>query len=359
MNLIEISKDIIRRYQYSSGAYVASPNFGNYRYSWLRDGAFIAYAMDCVAEHNSADRFHHWVNDVVLAHSDKLKLLFAKYQQGEALTPGDFLPCRYNLDGSATHDDWPNFQLDGYGTWLWGLAEHITVTNNHHLLSRFSISIELIVTYLSVFWRLPNSDCWEENVDKIHPSTLACIHGGLSAINRLLKRESIFKVTTEIEQFLLEQAVFEGRFAKYVGSTSVDASLLWLAVPFRVFTLDHPYITNTVVVLEEELLHNGGVHRFPEDTYYGGGEWLLLSCWLGWYYSLVGRYDEATRQLQWVEQQADGQGYLTEQVLEHVNQPQYISHWENRWGKVAKPLLWSHAMYLVLSKALEVQKEVA
>lgn len=45
--------------------------------------------------------------------------------------------------------------------------------------------------------------------------------------------------------------------------------------------------------MEETILHKGGVHRFPEDTYYGGGEWLLLSCWLGWYNASVGRGDDA------------------------------------------------------------------
>ena len=34
-----------------------------------------------------------------------------------------YLPTRYTLDGELEPevDDWPNFQLDGYGTWLWAL----------------------------------------------------------------------------------------------------------------------------------------------------------------------------------------------------------------------------------------------
>jgi len=26
------------------------------------------------------------------------------------------------------------------------------------------------------------------------------------------------------------------------------------------------------------------MHRYADDTYYGGGEWVLLATWLGWYY---------------------------------------------------------------------------
>jgi hypothetical protein len=34
----------------------------------------------------------------------------------------ELLPTAYTLDGPDDHDPWWNFQLDGYGTWLWALA---------------------------------------------------------------------------------------------------------------------------------------------------------------------------------------------------------------------------------------------
>jgi NHL repeat/Glycosyl hydrolases family 15 len=37
---------IILQNQSPSGAYIASPNFPTYAYCWLRDGSFIAHAMD-------------------------------------------------------------------------------------------------------------------------------------------------------------------------------------------------------------------------------------------------------------------------------------------------------------------------
>jgi len=353
LNFAERSIEIIKENQHPGGAYVASPNFSNYKYCWLRDGAFIANAMDQVGEHESSKAFYHWVNETILRNQGKLLSLFAKEQLGEKLEPQDFLACRYTLEGLDTNDDWPNFQLDGYGTWLWGLSEHIKLTNNMQLLEQFKESIEGTIKYLSKFWRLPNSDCWEENADKVHPSTLACIYGGLAAINQFLQRTDIEDLTAAIKEFLLKEAIFQKRFVKYLGSTSVDSSLLWLTVPFNVFSPDDPYIINTVKVIEERLLHEGGVHRFPEDTYYGGGEWLLLSSWLGWYYTEVGRLPEAKKQLAWVESQTDEEGLMPEQVLHHVNDPAYIAKWEAQWGLVAKPLIWSHAMYLVLFSQLK------
>lgn len=352
MDLKQISLNLIKEYQTSSGAYVASPNFENYNYCWLRDGTFIAYSMDCVGEHQSAGLFYEWVNDVIERQDDKLNLLLKKVKEQKSLQKSDFLPCRYTLNGEETKDDWPNFQLDGYGTWLWGLCEHIRKTGDQGLLRKFEKGIELTITYLINFWDYPNSDCWEENEDKIHPSTLSCIYGGLMAINQYYKRDSIESVTNAVKDFLQKHAVTDGRFVKYIGSFSVDASLLWLSVPFNVFSVDDPLMVKTVKKMETDISFEGGVRRFPEDTYYGGGEWLLLSGWLGWYYALAGRKDEAQKQLEWVESQADENGQMAEQTLNGVNDPSYIQHWMDLWGEVAKPLLWSHALYLILQEKL-------
>lgn len=357
MNLRKISIDVIKQYQYSSGAYVACPNFENYQYSWLRDGSFIAYAMDRVGEYESAEKFYRWVHQVIGKHHEKLVKLFEKFNSGITPVSSDFLPCRYTLEGEEVKDEWPNFQLDGYGTWLWGLSQHVERTGRRELLREFSTSIDDTITYLQTFWDHPNSDCWEENEDKVHPSTLACIHGGLSSINAYLQRQDIETVTKRIKNYLENEAILENRFVKYIGSNSVDASLLWLAVPFGVYSPEHPYVTNTVKIIEERILHEGGVHRFPEDTYYGGGEWLLLSSWLGWYYASVNRWEDAKKQMLWVESQADDNGLMAEQSLAHVNDPSYIRKWTLQWGPVAKPLLWSHAMYLVLSEELSNKKQ--
>ncbi|MBL8157145.1 MAG: glycoside hydrolase family 15, partial [Anaerolineae bacterium] len=41
-----------------------------------------------------------------------------------------------------------------------------------------------------------------------------------------------------------------------------------------------------------------------------------------------------------------------EQVGSHVLAPQVVDYWVNRWGTSASPLLWSHAMYLLLTSML-------
>jgi len=110
----------------------------------------------------------------------------------------------------------------------------------------------------------------------------------------------------------------------------------------------------TIAQIEAHLRRpGGGVYRYLGDTYYGGGEWVLLAAWLGWYYTEVGEEERASELLNWVEAQADDEGHLPEQVSTHLLATDRYAEWEARWGPVAKPLLWSHAMYLILHRALE------
>jgi GH15 family glucan-1,4-alpha-glucosidase len=142
---------------------------------------------------------------------------------------------------------------------------------------------------------------------------------------------------------------------KFIGTDTIDASLLALSTPYGLFRPDDPIMTNTVRLIENMLrVDGGGVHRYAEDTYYGGGEWILLAAWLGWYYSELGMYPKARKILTWVENQADEVGDLPEQVPHHLIDPYYLETWIQSRGQIACPLLWSHAKYLILSHALNI-----
>jgi GH15 family glucan-1,4-alpha-glucosidase len=357
MDLKEKSIEIIVNNQHESGAFVASPNFETYNYSWMRDGSFIANSLDIVVKTENSRRFFDWVHKVVIKQEEKVNSLINKKLAKEPIRATDYLPTRYNLDGSETGDEWPNFQLDGYGTWLWALCQHIKKTNTEELIDKYEKSIKITLDYLLNFWYVPNYDCWEENGDKVHPSTLACIYGGLKSITEYVEDSRIDEVLRDIKTFVSDRCVVDNRISKYQGSNSIDSSLLWVAIPFGLFDINDEIFKNTVKVIEERLLHDGGVHRYPEDTYYGGGEWLLLSSWLGIYYAERGNLSDAKNILMWVEDKANERGEMTEQVLHHVNDEKYIEHWKEKWGEVANPLLWSHAMYLVLVDKIEGKKK--
>ena len=351
MDLWSRSIEVIRAGQSASGAYIASPTFPTYHYSWLRDGSFIAYGMDRAAQHDSALAFHRWVGRIVSDREAQVDELIRKDQAGEAIAPNEWLHCRFTLDGEEGQEEWSNFQLDGYGTWLWALCEHVRLTGNRALLIELDRPIRIVIRYLTRFWDRPNYDSWEEHGEHVHPSTLACLYGGLLAIGAQIPTAEISAACQQIKRYVLEHFVHGGRLTKFADGRSVDANLLWVAVPFGMLEPGHPIMAATVAELERRC-YTGGVHRYPEDTYYGGGEWLLLTAWLGWYHLKIGNRERALSLLRWVEAQADDQGLMTEQVTDRPNDPAMVQPWVERWGPVAKPLLWSHAMYLVLRAEL-------
>ncbi len=341
---------VILENQNSLGAYMASPNFRDYRFCWLRDGSFIAHAMLLAGKSDSAARFLRWVDLVILRHRRKVEKLLRMQGDGEKSGPGGYLHARYTMDGHEEGSGWPAFQTDGYGAWLWCLGEYTRRSGDTTLMRDCAESVEVTLEYLRLTWRRPCFDCWEENGGRIHPSTLACIFGGIRAVNAWLGRPELEARAVEIRQFVMSNLTADARLPKYIGSQSVDASLLWIATPFGMLAPEDPVMRATVREIEERLVEKGGVKRYPEDTYFGGGQWLLLSCWLGWHLARSGRVDRARELASWVEARADAHGHLAEQDLSATNDPSYIERWVRRSGEVAKPLLWSHAMYLVLSE---------
>lgn len=357
IDLKQRSIEIILEHQAPSGAYIASPNFPTYHYAWFRDGAFCAYAMDVVGEHESARRFHSWAARVVNSRSQRIHQALERTRRGLPLRDGDILHTRFTLQGAdvprdASEWEWPNFQLDGFGTWLWALAEHRRLTQTD-LEDGCLQAAGLTADYLTALWQQPCFDCWEEFPDRIHTHTLAAIYGGLHAYARLSGSDQSTSLQA-IQKRIFDNCLADGHFIKYPGTSQVDASLLGLATPYRLVEPGDPRFQATVACIEQTLA-SGGVHRYSSDTYYGGGEWVLLAGWLGWAQAEAGQRGRSLELLRWIEAQAGPDGSLPEQVPASLIEPSYLEQWEHRWGPIANPLLWSHAMYLILgSKAILV-----
>ncbi len=354
MNLQAVSIQVIKHNQSSSGGYTASPTFSQYGYSWLRDGMWIAHSMDCVGEHGSATAFHRWAGRTILHYTDKINQLLVKHRQGQPLTDPDYLPTRFHLDGTLGNEDWPDFQLDGYGAWLWGAVAHCKNVNPA-LWQELRPAVALLVRYLEVLWQSPSYDCWEEFRYEVHLSTLAALYGGLCAVYTHDPNLVPADLPEKIRAYALEHGVArEGHWMKFLGNENVDASLLWTALPFGLVALDDPVFEKTLQKIERDLVApDGGVYRYRQDTYFGGGEWLLLTCWRAWAHFATGRIAEAQAILQWVEAQATPSGEMPEQVAHHLLDPSMFQGWVDKWGESALPLLWSHAMYLIVKTELE------
>ncbi|WP_214463778.1 glycoside hydrolase family 15 protein [Levilactobacillus brevis] len=378
--IVKKSIDVILNNQEDNGSYPASPTFPQFHYCWLRDGMFTAEAALEIGHAKEAKKFYQWVNRTLIKHKSIVEGLELKLKNKEKLTSADFLPARftmtgdleepntdgkpfffykwpkvYALEGLGKDGDWPNFQTDCYGAWLWGVANYIKTTDDKAFLIECQSSIDLTIKYLKLTWTMPCFDPWEEYGTKRNIASLGSIAGGLQAINEFYEDEKISGLIEAIKQTILDSAVENGGvFPKYIGASHIDGNSLWLTIPYKVFPIDHPYVVATIKRLEKELLVNGGVKRYYNDVYYGGGEWIVLTCWLGLYYLEADEPKKATALLEWVESHTEKGYAFPEQSLEALNYPEFKDDWQNKWwGESPAPLLWSHAMYLIFLKKYE------
>jgi len=343
--------------QSPSGAFVASPTFPVYRYSWLRDGAFIADAMSRAGEVASAEAFFGWCAGVLESRTDQVDRLIARARAGDGIAAVDHLHTRYTLDGEESAAEWWNFQLDGYGAWLWALGEHHR--RHGRSVARFVGGAQVSARYVEAFWPEASYDWWEERPEQRHVSTLAALSAGLHGIAGLPGVDAASAIGFETTAGAIRDALSAesdrlGYLPKWLGGDAIDGSLLAVAGVFRVFDPNEPVVGATVERIEAQLVHGGGVHRYVTDTFYGGGEWLLLAGFLGLQYAATGRIEAAARQLAWIAGHATADGLLPEQVADHLLAPDRRAEWLARWGPVATPLLWSHAMYLSLAVELGI-----
>lgn len=349
----ERSLAVLRAGQDRSGAFVASPAFRVYDYGWLRDGSFCAHALDVAGESARANAFYRWAASTIEAHRPMAEAALSRIERGEVPPFEEMLPARFTLDGRLEEPDevepWPNFQIDGYGMWLWALEAHV---GSAKLSAEERSSVGLVGRYLAATWRLKCCSCWEEFQTGEHTSTLAAAFAGLSAAARLLDESRFASEAALVQDELISRFMSDCYFGRAPGDPRVDGSLTWLSVPFGVLAPDEPHIKATMERIKRDLIGpTGGLYRYLGDTYYGGGEWLLLTSSLAWHQAVAGDLDSARELRAWVRGQALPNGDLPEQITTHSQQPNMIEEWVERWGPVASPLLWSHAMFLISEAA--------
>jgi len=350
--LVTHGLDLLAAGQAPTGAYVASPNLGQYRNAWFRDGTFCAHAMALHGRTASAAAFHDWVARTLLRYEPRIQGAVRTAREGVRLPAQDCLHCRFGVDGAEVPGHWGTHQLDGPGTWLWALERFLALTGRG-LVDDLRKAADLAADYLAALWPFPCSDWWEEGEDATHTSTLAAVAAGLAAHARMTGSDGSEHASVAVRARIDRRLVTNGRFVKSTSDDGVDASLVSLHVPYEIVTWEDSRYQATLARIDADLA-SPGLHRYLGDTFYGGGAWVLLTAWLGWAHASVGDTGRAAELLAWVEAQATGEGDLSEQVPERLLAPAELATWTARWGPVATPLLWSHAMHLILVDALSV-----
>ncbi len=362
--LIAHSHKVITRFQQPNGALPASPTFSAYKgYAWLRDGAFTSEGLSRFGDAANVNRYHEWVNGVLSARRGQVDDLIAQHRRGEDVPVEKMLPTRLTFEGADGSDPWWDFQTDGYGMWLWAVSTHAA---RHSVdLSQWRTGLEVAFDFSAEFWERNCYDWWEEHIEQTHGSTLGALFAGFNAVGKggVLDAERTARaqeLASAVQTYLLENAVTSGRatdpnaphLAKWIGNPAVDASLAACMTPFGAVDGSSDLAINTIDAIERDLSFDFGVHRFAADVFFGGGQWLLLSCLVGWNKAAEGDARGAAEYLAWVAQQALENGDMPEQVPGHLLHADHQQRWIDKWGTVATPLLWSHGMFLILADEL-------
>lgn len=234
------SVELLAAAQTASGAIPASTVHDVYRYGWLRDGSWCAYALDRAGQTEAVSAWHYWVARTLLAHERRFEEGIAVVRDGR-VNGQVMMPARFTLDGQ-------------------------------------------VIRYLLIAGETPCFDCWEEHPGNVHTSSLAAGAAGLRDAGALLGDNDAQSYAAQlIERITGLQHTLADAFVRFPGDTRVDGSLLWLTVPFGLVATDGPTYRNTVTRIRQELVvPDGGVQRYLGDSFYGGSEWILLAATLGW-----------------------------------------------------------------------------
>ena len=349
-NLIKTSKKVILDCCLENGAIVAAntdkeyypKNVNNYRYVWPRDVSFTLYAAHLLGIKDIQKKFISWLLD-----------------RAEGFSDTGIIYQRYATNGARDTEFGFQYQPDQAGALLWSLLE-----TNKKLDNRTEKAIKLLADGLSDNWNKKHfkgstHNLWEERQtlpvleDNFIYTLVACSYGLFKAAIKF-NNKKWFRISKEMKRSIKNAGKKLGYYPRLWGKLPdkrIDASILGLVWPFQVVDIDE-IIINSINLIEEKLLTPQGIKRYEHDEYdgrienlchwkKGAGGWPLLTFWYIIVLSKINKKIEA-RQLFSKYIKRFENNYIPEQLF------------DNKIQTSVSPLCWSHAMFIIASKELDI-----
>lgn len=346
--LVEASKEVIRDSQIDNGAIVAAntdkdyypDNVANYRFVWPRDAAYTIYAEKILGMDRLEEEFISWLHD-----------------RAEGFTDSGLVFHRYATNGPRDTDFGHQYQPDQAAALLWAILE-----TNPELNKTQRETVHLLADGLWSQWNNDSfvqdtHDLWEErtahhDMNENFSYTLASCSKALYMAADRLEEQKWQKTADEMREQLLQHAENEKEYyyrsCGDVCDKSIDSSVLGFVWPFDVVERDDK-LDNSLDLMEKRLMTDRGLMRYEGDMYdgvihhtgylsKGAGGWPLLSFWYVKVLSMLGENEKAEQLFHRQIEAIDGK-YIPEQIFE-----------DGREG--VKPLVWSHAMFVVAAEEL-------
>ncbi len=341
-HLCERSIDVLHALQDStSGALMAAAEVdphsrmsGGYGYSWPRDGAYLAAALEAFGYRERVEHYFRFLADT----QDRSGTWWQRY-----LSTGHAGPS------------WGRIQIDEPATVLATAYLHFRRTKDHLWLENFWPTLQNGLSFLESFHSNENSmghpshDLWEERMG-IHAYSLAAVSAafltGASLAGELMefKAQEKYRELGErvrgiiMDRFVSPEGPIYRSFISNYWDQAVDVSMLGLIRPFGILKKGSPAARRILESVRSKLWCHptGGIFRYEGDCYRGGNPWLLTTLWLAGVELTLGNIDEAREGFRWAVSKATPLGMFPEQVHRESGKPFWVI-----------PLGWSHAMFLL------------
>ncbi|WWQ60792.1 glycoside hydrolase [Sulfolobus tengchongensis] len=335
------------------GTFAASPS-PIYLYSWIRDSAFSAIALQDAGHYQSALKFWLWMSNAV------------------QIQPGVWY-TRYNFYNGQPDTSFGIDELDSIGLFELGVYNYYILTNNitflKQILPTINKSVEYQITEInqSKYHLLPpDLSVWEDR-NAYHFWTEAINDIGLESVIKIyeilgINDSSIVLAERELNESILNHFWNNNYFASALGTSvifengkneivlspeppSIDAATL-LPIDLGYLSLSSNYSVSNFNTVVSDLNRSGGLARFPDDLYHyseylydsSGPEppWIITTLFEALYLEKIGKVNEALNILYWTYDHSQN-GLLPEALDPNTLYPL----------PTTSPLTWSSAMFVI------------
>ncbi|MEM3281126.1 MAG: glycoside hydrolase family 15 protein, partial [Saccharolobus sp.] len=346
------------------GDFAASPS-PIYLYSWVRDSAFSAMALQDAGHYRSALKYWLWLSNAT------------------QLQPGVWY-TRYNFYNGEPDTNFGIPELDSIGLYELGVYDFYNLTGNITFIKQVLPIINESVKYQieqinqNKYHLLPpDLSVWEDRL-AYHFWTEAINDLGLLSVAKIYKVLGLNYSLILREEELLNQSILKyfwnnNSFASAIGTSvvfengksetilspeapSIDsATLLPIDMGYLPFTSNYS-LTNFKTVVKV-LTVNGGLARFPNDLYHyseylydstgPSPPWVITTLFEALYLEGLGKYSDAL--LYWAYNNSQ-HGLLPEAVNPASNDTYPLP--------TTSPLTWSSAMFVIVSLSYKQENSV-
>lgn len=275
----------------------------DYRYTWIRDTAYVIEALSDIGLKNEATKFLYDIMSIVQK-DKKIKTIYpingeSTLDEKVVNMSGYMNSVPVRIGNKASEQ----LQIDQYGSIINAVYQF---HNAGGMVTTYlwDFVIEILKT-LEDIWKLPDSSIWEFRSEPEHYLYSKFI--SWAAFHRAIKmgREMEYRAPYEkwhkIENEIKEEIMNKGynkdvaAFTQFYGSDEVDASVL--RMPLMGFiSADDPKFISTLSKVEKDLKNSCGMFiRYRNNDGLNGSDnaFLLMSFWYVEDLILLGRKEEA------------------------------------------------------------------